>query len=159
MSDFENEVFDWDSEIESDGKEYVTVQPGDYSFTVTKVERQNYPGNLSSGGKIPACNMALVTGTIDVPKGEATFRERLYLCKSFEWKLSGFFRCLGMKKHGEKLRMNFQAAVGKKGLAKFGNHEHNGQTYNQIEQYYDYDPDKMNQFSGFTEVKDEDVPW
>ena len=159
MADFENEVFDWDSEIESDGKEYVTVQPGDYSFTVTKVERQNYPGNLSSGGKIPACNMALVTGTIDVPKGEATFRERLYLCKSFEWKLSGFFRCLGMKKHGEKLRMNFQAAVGKKGLAKFGNHEHNGSTYNQIEQYYDYDPDKMNQFSWFKEVKDEDVPW
>ena len=29
MSDFENEVFDWDSEIESDGNEYVTVQPGD----------------------------------------------------------------------------------------------------------------------------------
>ena len=55
--------------------------------------------------------------------------------------------------------MNFQAAVGKKGLAKFGNHEHNGSTYNQIEQYYDYDPDKMNQFSGFKEVKDEDVPW
>jgi hypothetical protein len=156
MADFENEVFDWDSEIESDGKEYVTVQPGDYSFTVTNVERQNYPGNLSSGGKIPACNMALVTGTIDVPKGEATFRERLYLCKSFEWKLSGFFRCLGMKKHGEKLRMNFQAAVGKKGLAKFGNHEHNGSTYNQIEQYYDYDPDKL---KGFTEVKDDDVPW
>jgi hypothetical protein len=64
-----------------------------------------------------------------------------------------------MKKHGEKLRMNFQAAVGKKGLAKFGNHEHNGSTYNQTEQYYDYDPDKMNQFSGFKEVKDEDVPW
>ena len=37
MSDFENELFDWDSEIESDGQEYVTVQPGDYSFTVTKV--------------------------------------------------------------------------------------------------------------------------
>ena len=156
MADFENEVFDWDSEIESDGKEYVTVQPGDYSFTVTKVERQNYSGNLSSGGKIPACNMALVTGTIDVPKGTATFRERLYLCKSFEWKLSGFFRCLGMKKHGEKLRMNFQAAVGKKGLAKFSVREYNGQNYNQIEQYYDYDPAKL---EGFTEVKDDEVPW
>jgi hypothetical protein len=133
----------------------VTVTPGDYAFTVTKVERQQFKGS----DKIPECQMALVSGTIDVPKGTATFRERLYLCKSFEWKLSGFFRCLGMKKHGEKLRMNFQAAVGKKGLAKFGNHEHNGSTYNQIEQYYDYDPDKMNQFSGFKEVKDEDVPW
>ena len=155
MADFENELFDWDSEIESDGQEYVTVTPGDYAFTVTKVERQQFKGS----DKIPECQMALVSGTIDVPKGTATFRERLYLCKSFEWKLSGFFRCLGMKKHGEKLRMNFPGAVGKRGLAKFGVREYNGQTYNQIEQYYDYDPDKMNQFSGFKEVKDEDVPW
>ena len=157
MSEFE--TFDWDSEIESDGPEYVTVQPGDYSFTVTKVERQQYQGNIDNGGKIPPCAMALVMGTIDVPKGTATFRERLYLCKSFEWKLSAFFRCLGMKKHGEKLRMNFPGAVGKKVLAKFGIHEHNGSKYNQVEQYYDYDPDKLNSFSGFKEVKDEDVPW
>ena len=156
MADFENELFDWDSEIESDGQEYVTVQPGDYAFTVTKVERQNYPGNVNNGGKIPACQMALVTGSIDVPKGTATFRERLYLCKSFEWKLSSFFRCLGMKKHGEKLRMNFPGAVGKRGMAKFSVREYDGKTYNQIEQYYDYDPDKL---KGFTEVKDDELPW
>jgi hypothetical protein len=159
MADFENELFDWDSEIESDGQEYVTVQPGDYAFTVTKVERQNYPGNQSSGGKIPACNLAVVSGEIDVPKGKATFRERLYLYKGYEWKLSAFFRSLGLKKHGEKLRMNFNEAVGKRGMAKFGNHEYNGSKYNQVEQYYDYDPDKLNSFSGFKEVKDEDVPW
>ena len=156
MADFENELFDWDSEIESDGQEYVTVQPGDYAFTVTKVERQNYPGNQSSGGKIPACNLAVVSGEIDVPKGKATFRERLYLYKGYEWKLSAFFRCLGLKKHGEKLRMNFNEAVGKRGMAKFGNHEYNGSTYNQVEQYYDYDPDKL---KGFTEVKDDELPW
>ena len=156
MADFENELSYWDSEIESDGQEYVTVQPGDYAFTVTKVERQNYPGNQSSGGKIPACNLAVVSGEIDVPKGKATFRERLYLYKGYEWKLSAFFRCLGLKKHGEKLRMNFNEAVGKRGMAKFGNHEYNGSTYNQVEQYYDYDPDKL---KGFTEVKDDEVPW
>ena len=156
MADFENELFDWDSEIESDGQEYVTVTPGDYAFTVTKVERQNYPGNQSSGGKIPACNLALVTGEIDVPKGKATFRERLYLYKGYEWKLSAFFRCLGLKKHGEKLRMNFNEAVGKRGMAKFGNHEYNGSTYNQLEQYYDYDPTKL---EGFTEVVDDNPPW
>ena len=152
MADYENELFDWDSEIESDGQEYVTVTPGDYAFTVTKVERQQFKGS----DKIPECQMALVSGTIDVPKGTATFRERLYLCKSFEWKLSGFFRCLGMKKHGEKLRMNFPGAVGKRGLAKFGIREYNGQTYNQIEQYYDYDPAKL---EGFTKVVDDNLPW
>lgn len=152
MADFENELFDWDSEIESDGQEYVTVQPGDYAFTVTKVERKQFQGS----DKMPACNLAVVSGEIDVPKGKATFRERLYLYKGYEWKLSAFFRCLGLKKHGEKLRMNFNEAVGKRGMAKFGNHEYNGSTYNQVEQYYDYDPDKL---KGFTEVKDDEVPW
>lgn len=152
MADFENEVFDWDSEIESDGQEYVAVVPGDYSFTVTKVERKQYQGS----DKIPACNMAEVSGTIDVPKGTATFRERLYLVGSQERILSSFFRCLGMKKRGEKLRMNFPGAVGKKGYAKFCNHEYNGNTYNQIEKYYDYDPDRV---VGMKEVKEEDVPW
>jgi len=152
MSDFENELFDWDSEIESDGQEYVTVQPGDYAFTVTKVERKQFKGSE----KIPPCNMAVVSGTIDVPRGKATFRENLYLCRAYEWKLSGFFRCLGMKKHGEKLRMDFPGAVGKRGMAAFKPREYDGKTYNQIERYYDYDPDRM---KGFTEVKDDDVPW
>lgn len=151
MSDFENELFDWDSEIESDGQEYVNVEPGDYTFTVTKVERKNFPGS----DKLPPCNMAEVMGTIDVPKGTATFRERLYLCKAYEWKLSGFFRCLGMKKHGEKLRMNFPGAVGKKGYARFSVREYNGQKYNQIDRYYDYDPDRV---VDMKKVED-DIPW
>jgi hypothetical protein len=155
MSDYENEVFDWDSEIESDGQEFITVEPGDYTFTVTKVERQEYPGN---GGKIPACKLAIVSGEIDVPKGKATFRERLYLCSSFEWKLSAFFRCLGMKKHGEKLRMDFNGAIGKRGMAAFKPEEYNGNTYNKIDKFYDYDPAKMNG-AGFKEVNSEDVPW
>lgn len=153
MSDFENELFDWDSEIESDGQEYVTVQPGDYAFTVTKVERKQFQGS----DKMPACNMVVVSGEIDVPKGTATFRENMYLIKRNEWKLSGFFRCLGMKKHGEKLRMNFPGAVGKRGMAAFKPREHDGKTYNQIDRFYDYDPDKMH--GGFTEVVDDNPPW
>lgn len=152
MSNLNNELFDWDSEIESDGAEYVSVQPGDYTFTVTDVERKQYNGS----DKMPACNMVTVSGEIDVPNGIATFRENLYLIKRNEWKLSSFFRCLGMKKHGEKLRMNFNGAVGKRGMAAFKTREYNDKVYNCIDHYYDYDPEKMNQF---TEVKDENVPW
>ena len=158
MSEYlDNQVFDWDSEIVEDGQEYVTVEPGDYTFTVTKVERQNFRGTVDNGGKIPACNVAVVTGEIEVPRGKATFRERLYLYKGYEWKLSSFFRCLGMKKHGEKLRMDFPGAVGKRGRAKFGNREYNGNTYNEIVSYYDYDPMKMD--PGFAEVGTEEVVW
>ena len=149
-----DELFDWNSEIEEDGQEFVTVEPGDYAFTVTKVERKQYAGS----DKIPACNMVTVYGEIDVPKGTATFRENLYLVKKYEWKLSGFFRCLGMKKHGEKLRMNFPGSVGKRGYAKFGNREYSGQLYNQLETYYDYDPARMNTAKA-APAEEDDLPW
>lgn len=152
MANFDNELFDWDSEIESDGQEYVTVEPGDYAFTVTNVERKQFPGS----DKMPACNMVVVSGEIDVPKGVATFRENMYLIKRNEWKLSSFFRCLGMKKHGEKLRMNFPGAVGRRGMAAFKVREYGDKTYNQVDRFYDYDPDKVNEFR---EVKDSGVPW
>jgi hypothetical protein len=52
--------------------------------------------------------------------------------------------------------MNFPGAVGKRGMAKFKTREYDGKTYNQVDTFYDYDPDKL---KGFTEVKDDDVPW
>ena len=152
MSDY-NEQFDWDSEIELDGEEYITVEPGDYTFTVKKVERKNYAG----GKSIPACNMVLVTGEIEVPKGTATFQERMYLVRKNEWKLSAFFRCIGMKKHGEKLRMDWPGSVGRKGRAKFSTRPYEGKEYNQVEQFYDYDAAAVN--GGFKEVVDDDPPW
>ena len=58
MSDYmdNNETFDWGSEIEEDGQQYVTLEPGDYVFTVTGVERKQFKGSE----KIPACNQVTV---------------------------------------------------------------------------------------------------
>jgi hypothetical protein len=34
-----------------------------------------------------------------------------------EWKISAFFRAVGLKKHGEKLKMKWDQAIGLKGKA------------------------------------------
>lgn len=153
MSDF-NEQFDWNAEIEEDGQQFITVDPGDYVFTVTGVERKQFKGSE----KIPPCNQVVVKMEIDTPKGKAFCSENLYLAKVNEWRLSSYFRCLGMKKQGEKLKMDFPGSVGKKGYANFGIRKGNdGNDYNQLKRYYDYDPTKMNK--GFVETKDDEVPW
>jgi hypothetical protein len=41
-------------------------------------------------------------------------------------------------------------------MAKFKTREYDGKTYNQLDTFYDYDPDKV---SEFREVKDPGVPW
>ena len=60
-----------------------------------------------------------------------------------------------MKKHGEKLRMEWGKVPGSRGKAKFKNELYKGNTYNRIDQFYDYE-----ESTGFKPVQnDEELPW
>ena len=106
-------ILDWDSAIEDDGQGFVLLDEGDYDFTVTGFERGRHNGSA----KIPACNKAIVTLSIDTPNGVAEIKENLILYKTMEWKISAFFRSLGMKKHGERLVMDWDKVLGAAGRA------------------------------------------
>ena len=97
----DNNIMDWGDTIENDGQEFVILPEGDYTFTVTNFERGRFPGSA----KIPACNKATLTIQIDNDKGSATARFDLILYRTLEWKIAAFFRCIGQKKHGEKVTM------------------------------------------------------
>ena len=114
----ENQVFDWDDEIEDDGEErdFVTLEPGDYDFEVTGFERGYH--EHKDGGKAPSCPKATIKIRISTDAGDAYITENFLMYKKMEWKISQFFRCIGMKKHGEKVSMKWDATVGMKGRAK-----------------------------------------
>ena len=146
----DNQQLDWDSEIEDDGKQFVIVPPGTYNFTVTNFERSHYEGS----DKVPPCNMAVITGALDGYDGNATFTERLYMLKQYEWKLSSFFRCIGQKQQGERIKMDWKAVPGARGKVKISTRKHQGKEYNQVESFLNYD-DTV----GFAPVSDADSPW
>ena len=52
---------DWNDAIENDGQEFVTLEEGDYNFTVTGFERGRFPGSV----KIPPCNKAAITIAVE----------------------------------------------------------------------------------------------
>lgn len=108
-----NDFFEygWEDEISDEGKEFVLLPEGDYDFTVSKIERARHSGSE----KMPACNMAKVTVTVWGPEDKIDITENLFLCNKMEWKLSQFFLSIGLKKHGEPLKMNWAAAQGKTG--------------------------------------------
>lgn len=108
-----NLCMDWDDGILEDGKEFVLLPEGDYNFVVTNFERGRFPG----GAKIPACNKAVITVEVHGEKGDATIRFDLLLYRTLEWRLSSFFRCIGQKKHGEPLKMDWSKVVGSMGRA------------------------------------------
>jgi len=150
----DNRIMDWDDVLESDGAEFVVLPEGDYTFTITNFERGRFPGSA----KIPACNKATISINIDNDIGVATARFDLILYRTLEWKIASFFRCIGQKKHGEKVAMNWNGIIGARGRAHIkprtyqkGNED---RQVNDVERFYDYD-----ESVGFAPVNDPEVPW
>lgn len=132
----------WDDEIVQESEERLLLPEGDYKFTVKKIERARFSGSA----KVKECNQAKITITIHGEEGDTDIVESIFLLSNFEWKLSQFFLSLGMKKHGEPLRMNWTGAVGKTGNCKvyvneyISNSGEKRQT-NRISKFYAYDKD------------------
>jgi hypothetical protein len=136
MIDNKDMLMDWNDAIEEDGQEYVLLPEGDFNFTVTNFERGRFPG----GPKVPACNKATITVQVDTKEGIATVKFDLLLYRSLEWRISAFFRCIGQKKHGEKLTMDWNKVIGSKGRAHFKQRSY---TNNQGEEKFTNDIDRF----------------
>lgn len=142
-----NEGFalDWDSEIEQES-EFLLAPEGDYDFIVTGVERARYEG----GTKLPPCNMAIVSIKVTTREGDVTIPHRLYLHSKTEGLLSAFFIGIGQKKHGEKLRMNWQTVPGstgrcKVGIRKWTDKDGNERQSNEIKRFFEPPANAVNQ--------------
>lgn len=160
MSEYANTPHElgWDDEIVNDEGGFFLLEEGDYEFTVTAFERGRFPGSA----KLPPCNKAVLTLTVDSPQGAASVRYDLILYSSLEWKLSEFFRAVGQKKQGEPLRPRWNELVGSRGRAHF-----KPRTYtkkdgtegkaNDVEKFYDYDPAAMS--AGWADAGSGSTPW
>ena len=153
MENNQNMLMDWDDSIETDGQEFILLPEGDYNFVVINFERGRFPG----GQKVPACNKATITVQVGAENGIATVKFDLLLYRSLEWRISSFFRCIGQKKPGERLQMNWNTVVGSMGRAHFKQRTYTNQygeekTVNDLDRFIDYNPE-------FFEVSEEDLPF
>ena len=106
----------WDDEIENDSPEFVILPEGDYEFVVTKFERGRHNGSE----KLPPCNKAILTLQVAGEKGVALITHNLFLHSKCEGMLCAFFTAIGQRKHGEKLKMNWNNVIGASGRLKLG---------------------------------------
>lgn len=139
MSEFENgREYGWDDEISRDD-EFVVLPEGDYDFEVTAFERSRSKGS----DNIPPSNMAVLDIRVSDGTDCTYVKDYLVLHSKMEWKLSQFFRAIGQKKQGEKVRMNWNAVIGAKGrckviVDKYTNDKGQTKENNKIVKYYDY---------------------
>lgn len=127
--------FGWDDTIEYDTPDFITLQPGDYWFTVESFERQRHTPKPNSQSKnpLPACNKAVIKLMIETSEGITFATHNLFLHSRTEGLLSAFFGAIGQKKHGEPLRMNWNSVIGSVGVATFKNREYKGNVYNEVD--------------------------
>ena len=156
----QNMVMDWNDIIESDGQEFVILEEGDYNFTVTGFERGRFPG----GPKVPACNKAALTLQVKTDAGVAVIRTDLLLYRSLEWRISAFFRCIGQKKHGERLVMDWNRVIGSQGRAHFKprtytDRDGNERQTNDVDRFYDWDEKYFPVSGSWTDVPADDIPF
>lgn len=157
-ADNKDELLDWDSEIEDDseGGAVVILDEGDYDFEVREFTRTRYQGSA----KVPACNKAELVLEVKTDDGTALCWENLLMVKKLEWKMSAFFRSIGQKKHGEKLKPNWNAVIGAKGRAHFKPEEYTNKDgeirkKNVLVRYIDTDGSSINVPDG----EDDEVPF
>lgn len=134
-------ALDWDSDIQNDGEEFILLTEGDYNFQVVEFTRGSFPGST----KIAPCPKATIMVEVDSPDGKARVRFDLILSSVMEWKLSSFFRCIGQKQRGERLKMDWNKVVGSVGRAhfktrKYQNKDGEEREANDVDRFYDYDP-------------------
>ncbi len=151
----QNTCLDWDSTLENDGQGSILLPEGDYEFTVINFERGRFRGSA----KLPACNKAALTLRVVTPNGTANVHTDLYLVKTLEWLLSAFFRCIGQKKYGERLTMDWSKVVGSRGYAHFKiqSYTTNGKERqtNSVDKFYDYNEKNFTNSSLTTNTEDE----
>ncbi len=152
-----NVAMDWDSVLESDGSEFTVLPECDATFEVISMERGTFPGSE----KMCASPKATLTLKITDPEhGTINILDDLILHKKMEWKLSSFFRAIGLKQKGERLAMNWSKVVGSKGKAhiiasKYKTKDGQEREVNRIAKYYDYDASGLPKQDEFIKVPDE----
>ena len=117
MADTIERELGWDDEIENDSS-FTLFPEGDYPFVVVSYSRGRYTGSE----KIPPCPQATLTlqilGGSKKGLGVQTLTTNLMLHTKMEWKLCEFFRSIGQRKHGEKLRMDWNKVPGATGMCR-----------------------------------------
>lgn len=109
----EGRAFSWDDMINNEST-FTLVEEGDYDFKVMKVERGRHGGSA----KLPACpKVTLTLAILDDSGSELTsLTHNIYMHSSVEGLISAFLLSVGLKKHGEPVRLTeFEKAPGRVG--------------------------------------------
>ena len=132
---------DWDAEIKDDSSGFTPLPDGWYIGRVLSVERARHNGSA----KLPPCPKAIVKLLLEERPGKTKIiTYNLYLHSSVERRLSAFFRAIGQKQKGERIRMDWNSVPGSRirvyvKTKKFKNADGEEREFTNVDKCSDYD--------------------
>lgn len=139
MADTMGFELDWDSTIDQDAQEYVTLPEGDYDFIVDHFERATVS---SSSEKYGGMKMAEVYFRIQVPGAdEVQVKENFILHSNFAWKIGALLVCTGLKEKGKEVQGNYWSRLpgtrGRCHLTQNASKQNPERKFNNIQKFYE----------------------
>ncbi len=110
MANENGKALDWDSEVQNDGQGWQLLPESEAQFEVLELTK-------ATSTKLN-CPMAKLRLKVWNEHGETEITEHLVLHTTCEWKLCEFFRAIGQREHGAKLRPRWNEVVGSHGRLK-----------------------------------------
>ena len=115
------------------------LKAGEYTFTVLDLVKGRYQG----GEQLPACTMVdLQLHVFDDEEYHTGVEYRLYLHPRMESQFLGFFKSIGQYRPGEWFRPDWDSVTGSTGRCKIDVRIRDGEAYNEIVEFLDYDEEK-----------------
>lgn len=138
--------------------EFTVLEPGEYAFTVVKVEPGFY--EPKTGSKAPRCRSVSVTLMVEQGKDKVFIVKEFLLYSDLAWLIRQFFISLGMGKHGEEIQIHWDKTKGRRGRVKLkkvpGRSE--GTWFNNVEKFLDPAPSSSAQPEPEPKAEEEEEP-
>lgn len=112
----ENEFLSWEGSFIAEESSFMLLPVGEYDFLIKNMERKYYDGAGSIPNGAPYAEVHLeCTG----PNGSSLVKDKLFLMKSWQWKLTQFFTSIGQAPiTGQPFTPNWSQVIGSKGRLK-----------------------------------------
>jgi hypothetical protein len=133
----DQDAYGWDTKRIDDPNEsdYTLLTPGEYPFRITKTERGWHNGSE----KLPPCNRLTLTLEVNGgAQGTATLKNNLFLHRKMDGLNCQFFTCVGLRKHGDPLILNWAMLPGATGMVQIAHREgKDGRKFNDAKRFID----------------------
>lgn len=128
----ENQALSWDGGSYTPKDSFVTIEPGIYQYTISKLEKGRHEGSP----KLPPCPKASLTLDIVYKGDTVSVIDNIFMIKKNMGYIGRLFESAGFPVDANgNVQVDWNTIVGRSGYCEIKNRQYQGNTYNDVKRY------------------------